>query len=183
VPVDRNSLPKDPEIFQQMLVDLTSQLDKTQRLLAQLLAAKSGTRSEQLSADQLRLFTQELAQELGAEPPNPAKEAETASRQDDDLPRGSGSGSGDENQVRPRTAFTAVASEARAHRARSDGRRKTLRILRTGERGPVRVVSRRPLPHRSAFEPAPRRTATPPLGRGSNGKLTLSDYLQPDCRY
>jgi hypothetical protein len=39
VPVDRNSLPKDPEILQQMLVDLTSQLDKTQRLLAQLLAA------------------------------------------------------------------------------------------------------------------------------------------------
>jgi hypothetical protein len=65
VPVDRNNLPKDPEILQQMLVDLTSQLDKTQRLLAQLLAAKSSTRSEQLSADQLRLFTQELAQELG----------------------------------------------------------------------------------------------------------------------
>ena len=60
VPVDRNSLPKDPVILQQMLVDLTIQLDKTQRLLAQLLAAKSGTRSEQLSADQLRLFAQEL---------------------------------------------------------------------------------------------------------------------------
>ena len=46
-----------------MLVDVTAQLDKTQRLLRQLLAAKSGSRSEQLSADQLRLF----AQELGAE--------------------------------------------------------------------------------------------------------------------
>ena len=46
VPVDRNSLPKDPVILQQMLVDLTAQLDKTQRLLAQLLAAKSGTRSD-----------------------------------------------------------------------------------------------------------------------------------------
>lgn len=43
-----------------MLVDLTTQLDKTQRLLRQLLAAKSGTRSEQISADQLRLFAQEL---------------------------------------------------------------------------------------------------------------------------
>lgn len=43
-----------------MLVDLTAQLDKTQRLLRQLLAAKSGIRSEQLSADQLRLFAQEL---------------------------------------------------------------------------------------------------------------------------
>jgi hypothetical protein len=29
VPVDRNSLPKDPVILQQMLVDLTIQLDKT----------------------------------------------------------------------------------------------------------------------------------------------------------
>src|SRR5689334_8721580 len=43
-----------------MLVDLTAQLDKSQRLLRQLLAAKSGTRSEQISADQLRLFAQEL---------------------------------------------------------------------------------------------------------------------------
>jgi hypothetical protein len=50
VPVDRNSLPKDPEILQQMLVDLTSQLDKTQRLLAQLLVAKSDTRRK-LSAE------------------------------------------------------------------------------------------------------------------------------------
>jgi hypothetical protein len=59
VPIDRNSLPKDPEILQQMLVDLTTQLDKTQRLLSQLLSAKNGTHSEQLSADQLRLFTSE----------------------------------------------------------------------------------------------------------------------------
>ena len=58
VPVDPDSLPHDPAILKQMLVDLTTQLDKTQRLLTQLLAAKSGTRSEQLSADQLRLFTQ-----------------------------------------------------------------------------------------------------------------------------
>src|ERR1700722_13201933 len=94
VPVERNSLPKDPEILQQMLVDLTTQLDKTQRLLAQLLAAKSGTRSEQLSADQLRLFAQELSVS-GA-----ATEAENDSKQDDDLPPGSGSGSGDEDRVR-----------------------------------------------------------------------------------
>jgi transposase len=43
-----------------MLVDVTVQLDKTQRLLRQLLAAKGGTRSEQLSVDQLRLFAQDL---------------------------------------------------------------------------------------------------------------------------
>ena len=60
MPVDPKSLPQDPKILQQMLVDLTAQLDKTQRLLRQLLAAKSGTRSEQISADQLRLFAQEL---------------------------------------------------------------------------------------------------------------------------
>ena len=95
VPVDPESLPHDPAILKQMLVDLTSQLDKTQRLLSQLLAAKSGTRSEQLSADQLRLF----AQELGAELPQ-ATEAEKDSKNDDDLPPGSGSG--DENQARPR---------------------------------------------------------------------------------
>src|SRR3984957_19221983 len=95
VPVDRNSLPKDPEILQQMLVDLTTQLDKTQRLLSQLLAAKSGTRSEQLSADQLRLFTQELHAEL----PKAATEAETDSK-DDDLPPSSSSS--DEHPARPR---------------------------------------------------------------------------------
>jgi hypothetical protein len=60
VPVDPDSLPHDPAILRQMLVDLTTQLDKTQRLLRQLLVAKSGTHSEQLSADQLRLFAQEL---------------------------------------------------------------------------------------------------------------------------
>lgn len=43
-----------------MLLAVTAQLDKTQRLLRQLLAAKSGTRSEQITADQLRLFAQEL---------------------------------------------------------------------------------------------------------------------------
>jgi transposase len=60
VPIDPNSLPQDPEILKQMLVDVTLQLDKTQRLLRQLLAAKTGVRSEQLNAEQLRLFAQEL---------------------------------------------------------------------------------------------------------------------------
>jgi hypothetical protein len=96
VPVDPNSLPHDPAILKQMLVDLTTQLDKTQRLLAQLLAAKSGTRSEQLSADQLRLFAQEL------NVPKAPTEAENDSKQDDDFPPGSGSRSGDEEEARPR---------------------------------------------------------------------------------
>jgi transposase len=98
VPIDRNSLPKDPAILQQMLIDLTQQLDKTQRLLRQLLAAKSGTRSEQLSADQLRLFAQELSAGL----PAAASEAETASQDDDLSPPPDGSGNRDEDEGRPR---------------------------------------------------------------------------------
>jgi transposase len=91
VPVDPNSLPHDPAILRQMLVDLTTQLDKTQRLLSQLLAAKSGTRSEQLSVDQLRLFAQELK----------APEAATEAEKDDDLSSGTGAGGGTETS-RPR---------------------------------------------------------------------------------
>ncbi len=60
MPIDRDSLPKDPAILQQMLIDLTAQLDKTQRLLRQLLEAKHSTKSEQLSPDQLQLFIEEL---------------------------------------------------------------------------------------------------------------------------
>ncbi len=67
VPIDPKGLPHDPEILKQMLVDVTMQLDRTQRLLRQLLTAKSGTRSEQLRADQLRLFVQESGI---AEPPS-----------------------------------------------------------------------------------------------------------------
>jgi transposase len=92
VPVDPNSLPEDPAILKQMLMDLTTQLDKTQRLLRQLMEAKSGTRSEHLSVDQLRLFAQELgASELAQ------SEAVTETPEDDDhLPPGSGSGESQE---------------------------------------------------------------------------------------
>ena len=62
MPIDPKSLPQDPTVLQQILVDLTAQLDKTQRLLA---AKSGGTRSEQLSADQLRLFAQELGIPVG----------------------------------------------------------------------------------------------------------------------
>lgn len=97
VPVDPNSLPQDPAILRQMLVDLTTQLDKTQRLLRQLMEAKSGTRSEQLSADQLRLFAQELnVAELA--PPEALTE-----KDEDDLPPGWAPGnSEDQEESRPR---------------------------------------------------------------------------------
>lgn len=76
-----------------MLVDLTTQLDKTQRLLRQLLEAKSGTRSEQLSADQLRLFAQEIN----------APDAATEIDKDNNLPPGSAPSSGDDkDESRPR---------------------------------------------------------------------------------
>src|SRR5271170_3455266 len=85
-----------------MLVDLTTQLDKTQRLLSQLLSAKSGTHSEQLSADQLRLFVQEL---------NAAEsEAATETQKDDDVPPGSTSnGSEDQEESRRRGRRTLPA--------------------------------------------------------------------------
>ena len=95
MPLDPNSLPHDPAILKQMLIDLTQQLDKTQRLLQQIVAAKSSTRSEQLSADQLRLFAQELGAGLPiAEEANSEKDAgndppvATGSQGNDGKPRG-----------------------------------------------------------------------------------------------
>jgi transposase len=92
VPLDRHSLPNDPAILQQMLIDLTTQLDKTQRLLRQLLEAKHSTKSEQLSPDQLQLFIEEL------------KNAQAESKDDEKLPPppvGSDQAEGPENS-RPR---------------------------------------------------------------------------------
>jgi transposase len=96
VPVDPNTLPQDPAILKQMLVDLTAQLDKTLSLLRQLLAARSGVRSEQLNADQLRLF----AQEPGMEPLS----AEGSDEDDTsgDPPISSNSGENDQGKPRGR---------------------------------------------------------------------------------
>jgi transposase len=100
VPIDPKSLPRDPEILQRMLIDLTAQLDKTQRLLQQLVAAKGSTKSEQLSADQLKLFVQELgsaktdvptdAPQKDDDPPPPAQSGGTDKQDDqqDSRPRG-----------------------------------------------------------------------------------------------
>jgi transposase len=59
LPVDPKTLPRDPETLQKMLVDVTAQLDRTERLLRQLLTAKTGRKSEQLSREQLALFALE----------------------------------------------------------------------------------------------------------------------------
>lgn len=63
-----------------MVVDLTRQLDKTNRLVQQLIAARSGARSEQLSVDQLRLFAQEAG--LPAEAEKAEEQTDTDRNQD-----------------------------------------------------------------------------------------------------
>lgn len=72
MPVDPKTLPQDPETLQKIVVDLTAQLDRTERLLRQLLAAKTGRKSEQLSPDQLALF----AAEAGLPREEPDEESE-----------------------------------------------------------------------------------------------------------
>jgi transposase len=111
VPIDLNSLPQDPAILQQMLVDLTAQLDKTQRLLCQLLAAKAGTRSEQLSEEQLRLF----GQEPGVE--HPAAEQH---KDDDDPPPASGSSHREDSQEGLRRGRRPLPSHLKRERMEHD---------------------------------------------------------------
>ncbi len=67
MPIDRKQLPDSAEVLQQMVLDLIAQLDaeqarriKTENLLRQLLAARSGRRSEQITDEQLSLFEAEL---------------------------------------------------------------------------------------------------------------------------
>ncbi len=64
LPVDPKALPRDPDTLQKIIVELTAQLDRTERLLRQLLAAKTGRKSEQLSREQLALFAAELGLNL-----------------------------------------------------------------------------------------------------------------------
>jgi transposase len=64
LPVDPKALPGDPETLQKIIVDLTAQLDRTEGLLRQLLQAKTGRKSEQLSREQLALFAAELGMSL-----------------------------------------------------------------------------------------------------------------------
>ena len=59
MPVDPKTLPKDTETLRKIVMDLTAQLDRTERLLRQLLEAKTGRKSEQLSREQLALFAAE----------------------------------------------------------------------------------------------------------------------------
>jgi len=67
VPIDQKQLPSDAATLRRMVLDLIAQLDaeqarrmKTENLLRQLLAARSGKRSEQITEEQLALFEAEL---------------------------------------------------------------------------------------------------------------------------
>jgi transposase len=67
VPIDQKQLPNDAATLRRMVLDLIAQLDaeqarriRTENLLRQLLAARSGKRSEQITEEQLALFEAEL---------------------------------------------------------------------------------------------------------------------------
>lgn len=109
MPIDPKSLPQDPLILQRMLVDLTAQLDKTQKLLRQLLEAKHHTKSEQLSADQLQLFIEEL------------QRSKAASKDDDELPPPEGgSGQGERQESSRSRGRRPLAPHLKRHRIEHD---------------------------------------------------------------
>ncbi len=87
MPVDPKTLPENTEALKKIVVDITAQLDRTERLLRQLLEAKTGRKSEQLSREQLALF----AQEAGLALPEPEEKKEDAP---DEEPPASASSSG-----------------------------------------------------------------------------------------
>jgi transposase len=79
VALDPKHLPEDPQVLQQMVLDLMAQLDrefternKIEALLRELLDARRNRKSEQLSVDQLALFaTAWHARQAEAEPTRP----------------------------------------------------------------------------------------------------------------
>ena len=84
--IDRKQLPESAEVLQQMVLDLIAQLDatqarceKTEYLLRQLLAARSGRSSERLSEDQLALFETEWEAQTAAD----ESPAENDNKEDD----------------------------------------------------------------------------------------------------
>ena len=59
MPIDPKSLPEDPKILQQILIDLTAQRDKRSVCCASCWGQERHS-SEQITCDQLRFFAQEL---------------------------------------------------------------------------------------------------------------------------
>jgi transposase len=103
VSIDRKQLPQSADVLQQMVLDLIAQLDaeqarriKTENLLRQLLAARSGRRSEQITEEQMALFEAELkAQGVNVEELSNGQEA--GSNPDDNDPPASTGRNGEVN--------------------------------------------------------------------------------------
>ena len=62
VQIDPDALPDDPALLQQMLRELHAENDKLRLLIQRLTRHQSGRRSEQLTAEQLRLGLEDLEQ-------------------------------------------------------------------------------------------------------------------------
>jgi transposase len=109
VPIDRKQLPQSADVLQQMVLDLIAQLDasearriKTENLLRQLLAARSGRRSEQITEEQLALFEAELkAQGVNVE----------------DLSKGKDAGNGPDDKDPPASPGSSAEAGSRGRRA------------------------------------------------------------------
>lgn len=109
MPIDRKQLPDNPQVLQQMVLDLIAQLDaeqarriKTENLLRQLLAARSGRRSEQITDEQLSLFEAELkAQGINV----------------DDLSKDKDPGNGSDDKDQPSSPGNSTATNPRGRRA------------------------------------------------------------------
>jgi transposase len=109
VPIDRKQLPQSADVLQQMVLDLIAQLDasearriKTENMLRQLLAARSGRRSEQITEEQLALFEAELkAQGVNVE----------------DLSEGKGDGNDPDDKAPPASPGISAVAGSRGRRA------------------------------------------------------------------
>ena len=130
VPIDRTQLPEDASVLQQMVLDLIAQLDaeqskrfKTEQLLRNLLAARTGRKSEQLTREQLALFAEELKAQ-GVNLP----EERGVDDDNDNVPPSTGWHQHGQTAWPPSDAGTL---EARAHRARSRRSGKALPRMRT----------------------------------------------------
>ena len=119
VAIDRQQLPDNVAILQQMVVDLTAQLNtqqqqlaRTEHLLQQLLRARYGRHSEQLSPDQLALFAAELAAQGKS-----VEELRAATASDDSNDPEPPAASNSPTESKPPWPETAAqTSETRAHR-------------------------------------------------------------------
>ena len=107
MPIDRKQLPQSADVLQRMVLDLIAQLDvsearriKTENLLRQLLAARSGRRSEQITEEQLALFEAELKAQ-GVDVEDLSKTRDAGNDPDDNDPTAStGSSTGENSRGR-----------------------------------------------------------------------------------